>query len=191
MRPPPQFRLWSPDRPPRWHEHWGPQWAQRHRDWDRWDRRAAPPAAPPPIYQRAYAGHRYPNAEQQEAIRQAHDRSRPQVPPPQRPEAVPRAQGPLGLPAPVPPAPAAPPRQTREALPAEQARPQPRHAGATGEQHAQRVEPVTDRRLRHAEPTRRVPEREQPPAAQSARANEGAQAPRHGHAERQPREHRD
>jgi hypothetical protein len=60
--PPPYFRGWHGDRPPRWGEHWGRDWERRHAGWDRWNRRAPPPAAPLPVYQRQYAGDRYPHA---------------------------------------------------------------------------------------------------------------------------------
>ncbi len=64
-RPPPFFRAWDRNGPPRWGEHWGPQWRRRRPDWDRWDRGHPPPPAPLPRYQRNYAYRRYPNPEQQ------------------------------------------------------------------------------------------------------------------------------
>jgi len=64
-QPPSYFRGWSAYSPPRWGEHWGNGWAQQHRDWDHWDRRAMPPAAPLPAYQRHYPGNQYPRVEQQ------------------------------------------------------------------------------------------------------------------------------
>ncbi|HEY9067707.1 MAG TPA: hypothetical protein VIO33_22175 [Burkholderiaceae bacterium] len=63
--PPPYFRGWPPSAPPRWGHHWGPQWEQRHRDWNRWDRHARPAPAPLPVYQRRYSGDRYPSPAQQ------------------------------------------------------------------------------------------------------------------------------
>ncbi|HKX40087.1 MAG TPA: hypothetical protein VJO99_02945 [Burkholderiaceae bacterium] len=63
--PPPYFRGWQPSAPPRWGSHWGPQWEQRHRDWNRWDRHAVPGPAPLPAYQRRYSGDRYPSPAQQ------------------------------------------------------------------------------------------------------------------------------
>ncbi len=69
--PPPYFRGWHADGPPRWGERWGHDWDDHHRGWDRWDRGSAPRPAPLPLYQRRYAGDRYPHAEeQQRAIRQ-------------------------------------------------------------------------------------------------------------------------
>lgn len=66
--PPPYFRGWRPDAPPRWNEHWGREWEQRRSGWDQWDRRAAPPPAPAPLpaYQRRYSGDRYPREVQQQ-----------------------------------------------------------------------------------------------------------------------------
>jgi hypothetical protein len=70
-RPPPYFRGWAGDAPPRWGEHWGRSWEQRRSGWDRWDRGSAPSPAPLPAYQRQYSGDRYPRAEdQQRSIRQ-------------------------------------------------------------------------------------------------------------------------
>jgi hypothetical protein len=65
--PPPYFRAWQPSAPPRWGHHWGPQWEQRHKGWDKWNRHAAPAPAPLPTYQRRYSGERYPRAEHQQA----------------------------------------------------------------------------------------------------------------------------
>ncbi len=63
--PPPDFRAWRPDAPPRWGDRWGQDWQRQRKGWDRWDRRAMPAAAPLPQYQRRDAGDRYPKAEQQ------------------------------------------------------------------------------------------------------------------------------
>jgi hypothetical protein len=69
-RPPPYFRGWRPDAPPRWGEHWGRGWETRRAGWDRWDRREVPRPAPLPGYQRGYGGERYPRElEHQQAIR--------------------------------------------------------------------------------------------------------------------------
>ncbi len=68
--PPPWFRGWRADAPPRWGERWGRDWEVRRAGWDRWDRRGAPRPAPLPADQRYYSGARYPQAvEQQHAIR--------------------------------------------------------------------------------------------------------------------------
>ena len=75
--PPPYFRGWQPSAPPRWGQHWGPQWEQQHRGWDKSNRRAVPPPAPLPTYQRRYSGERYPRAEQQPDLQGRHYRYQP------------------------------------------------------------------------------------------------------------------
>ncbi len=75
--PPAYFRGWQPDAPPRWGEHWGNDWAQRRRGWDRWNRSSAPPPAPLPAYQRQYSGDRYPRLEQQRALHSQNYRYQP------------------------------------------------------------------------------------------------------------------
>jgi hypothetical protein len=76
--PPPQFRGWRQEAPPRWGEHWGRDWEHRRHGWDRWDRHNVPRPAPLPVYQRAYPAERYPRApEQQHAIRSEQYRYRP------------------------------------------------------------------------------------------------------------------
>jgi len=67
-QPPVYFRGWRRDAPPRWGEHWGNDWERRRGGWDRWNRQAAPPPAPLPVYQRQYSGNRYPQAEQQPTL---------------------------------------------------------------------------------------------------------------------------
>jgi hypothetical protein len=80
-QPPPYFHGWRAERPPRWGEHWGRDWERRRAGWDRWNRRAPPPAAPLPHYQGQYAGERYPRApEQQHAIRSENYRHQPREP---------------------------------------------------------------------------------------------------------------
>ncbi|MES2991139.1 MAG: hypothetical protein V4844_06945 [Pseudomonadota bacterium] len=77
-RPPVYFRSWRADAPPRWGDHWGRDWEDRRRGWDRWDRRAVPAPAPLPVYQRNYTGNRYPRApEQQRELRAANYRYQP------------------------------------------------------------------------------------------------------------------
>ncbi len=75
--PPAYFRGWQGDAPPRWDDHWGPDWSQHHRGWDQWNRHDAPRPAPLPTYQRQYSGARYPQAEQQLVIRQQNDKYQP------------------------------------------------------------------------------------------------------------------
>lgn len=102
VAPPQYFQGWQRNQPPRWGEHWGPDWNSRHRDWDRWDRRAVPARAPLPTFQRQYSGARYPAPEQQPQIlgrsyryeprepvvRQHYEvqRVKPQAAPPTRPQ---------------------------------------------------------------------------------------------------------
>ncbi len=64
-RPPVYFHGWSVNSAPRWHEHWGNQWVERRRDWNRVDRGSAPARAPLPTYQRQYSGNRYPTEQRQ------------------------------------------------------------------------------------------------------------------------------
>lgn len=76
--PPPYFRAWGPDAPPRWGERYGPGWERRRAGWDHWDRHAVPRPAPLPLYQRQYSGDRYPRSmDQQHAIRTESYRYRP------------------------------------------------------------------------------------------------------------------
>lgn len=75
--PPPYFRGWRRDAPPRWGEHWGPQWSQQRSGWDRWSRHSAPAPAPLPVYQRKYAKDRYPAVEQQQVLQSRNYRYQP------------------------------------------------------------------------------------------------------------------
>jgi hypothetical protein len=79
--PPPYFRGWRRDAPPRWGDHWGRDWDHRRNGWDRWDHRAVPPLAPLPAYQRRYSGDHYPRqVERQRELRQQQDRYQPREP---------------------------------------------------------------------------------------------------------------
>jgi len=69
-RPPPYFRGWYYDAPPRWNVRWGEGWERHHHGWDQWDRRHVPPRAPLPSYQRPYSGERYPDRGEQRNIRE-------------------------------------------------------------------------------------------------------------------------
>ena len=64
--PPVFFHGWALNAPPRWGQHWGAQWEERHSGWDRWNRAAAPAPAPLPTYQRQYTGNRYPTSVDQQ-----------------------------------------------------------------------------------------------------------------------------
>lgn len=69
--PPPYFRPWRAEAPPRWGEYWGDDWQRQRPGWDKWDRRAVPPPAPLPAYQRRYTGDRYPyQVERQQRLNQ-------------------------------------------------------------------------------------------------------------------------
>ncbi|MEW6120191.1 MAG: hypothetical protein AB1593_08880 [Pseudomonadota bacterium] len=79
-RPPPYFHGWVVDRPPRWDEHWGPDWNERRRGWDISTHRLPPPA-PLPYYQRHYSGEYYPRGpEESHVIRREHYRYQPRDP---------------------------------------------------------------------------------------------------------------
>ena len=98
-RPPQYFRGWQPDRPPRWNDHWGRDWAQHRQDWDRPRQDAHPAPAPLPDYQRRYSGRDYPRGDQQQVLRQQNYHYQPQHPAPaiQRQPATPRAEQPHAL----------------------------------------------------------------------------------------------
>ena len=66
--PPPYFRGWHRNAPPRWGDRWGRSWEQRRSGWDRWNRSAVPGRAPLPVYQRQYSGDRYPRFEEQRRL---------------------------------------------------------------------------------------------------------------------------
>lgn len=76
--PPAFFRGWHQDAPPRWGEHWGPQWEQHRHGWDQWNRAAAPAPAPLPHYQREYSGAKYPGVDRQPVLRSEKYRYQPQ-----------------------------------------------------------------------------------------------------------------
>ena len=77
-QPPPYFRGWQANAPPRWGQHWGPQWEQHRRGWDKWNRKSVPRRAPQPTYQRQYTGDRYPRQpEQQHQLRSQKYRYQP------------------------------------------------------------------------------------------------------------------
>ncbi|MDD2271229.1 MAG: hypothetical protein PHP95_06190 [Desulfuromonadaceae bacterium] len=76
-QPPQYFRGWQSNAPPRWGQHWGREWQQQHRGWDRWNRASTPRRAPLPTYQRHYSGDHYPRAEQQHTLRNQSYRYQP------------------------------------------------------------------------------------------------------------------
>jgi len=79
-RPPAYFHEWPSNRPPRWNQHWGNEWAQSRRGWDRWNHNRVPRPAPLPVYQRHYFGDRYPRVEQQQALQSRNYRYQPRDP---------------------------------------------------------------------------------------------------------------
>lgn len=81
LRPPTFFFIWQSDEPPHWGEHWGRDWEQHRRGWDKWNRNIRVKPAPLPIYQRQYSGERYPEQiEQQRELQQKHYRYQPRDP---------------------------------------------------------------------------------------------------------------
>lgn len=79
--PPPAFRGWPIDQPPRWSLIWGHSWEVQRRGWDQWDRRNVPPRAPIPTYQKQYPRDRYPSVPtQQRQLEQQHYRYVPRDP---------------------------------------------------------------------------------------------------------------
>ncbi len=79
-RPPAYFHGWAATAPPRWAEHWGPAWAEKHQGWDKADRAHVPPAAPVPTYQRQYTGKRYPTVQQQPVLHARNYKYQPREP---------------------------------------------------------------------------------------------------------------
>ncbi len=81
VRPPTYFFIWQSDEPPHWGEHWGHDWEQHRRGWDRWNRNVHVKPAPLPLYQRQYSADRYPGQiEQQRELQQRHYRYQPRDP---------------------------------------------------------------------------------------------------------------
>jgi hypothetical protein len=76
-QPPVYFHGWRRDAAPRWGEHWGREWEQHRGGWDRGSHGSVPPPAPLPAYQRQYSGNRYPQLEQQGALRSRNYRYQP------------------------------------------------------------------------------------------------------------------
>lgn len=78
--PPPAFRGWNVNQPPRWGEHWGPEWESHRQDWSQWNQQENYPPAPLPQYQRDFSGNRYPAPECQPRLREQYDRYEPREP---------------------------------------------------------------------------------------------------------------
>jgi hypothetical protein len=120
---PPYWRVWTPDHPPRWGDHWGREWEVRRRGWDHWDRNRHVPAAPLPLYQRRYERDRYPAPVQQRRIYGKEYRYRPSddYVRRQQPGIIERQEH-GGAKAPKAQRPPAPPRQQPHARPPQQQR---------------------------------------------------------------------
>jgi hypothetical protein len=78
--PPPYFRGWPRDAPPRWGDHWGNDWQRQRSGWDQWNRNSTPQYAPLPDYQREYSRDRYPSYEQQRELNGQKYRYQPRDP---------------------------------------------------------------------------------------------------------------
>lgn len=79
-RPPSYFRGWAANAPPRWGEHWGSGWEQKHSSWSQRDRAHTVRPAPVPTYQRQYSGKRYPTPEQQPVLHSRNYKYQPHEP---------------------------------------------------------------------------------------------------------------
>jgi hypothetical protein len=79
-RPPSYFRGWAANAAPRWGEHWGSDWEQKHSSWNQADRGHTGRAAPVPTYQRQYTGKRYPTPEQQPVLHSRNYKYQPHEP---------------------------------------------------------------------------------------------------------------
>ncbi len=66
-RPPAYFRGWNAGRPPRWGEHWGRDWQNRHNAVFGGRNAGAPQRAPLPAYQRQFNRQNYPRQVQQQS----------------------------------------------------------------------------------------------------------------------------
>jgi hypothetical protein len=140
-QPPPFFQGWRADAPPRWGERFGRGWQQQHNNWERWDRRSAPPPAPLPTYQRQFRGDQYPQApEHQQAVREQNyryrgrDAAQPARMPPQQPQPQRQQQQQQQQPQPQQPQPQRaqphpqPPPQAQPQRPQPQPQPPPQRA---------------------------------------------------------------
>ena len=66
--PPAFFSGWRADRAPLWGKHWGNDWNQNRKGWNKWRPGTAPKPAPLPTYQRAYTKGHYPEVQQQHQL---------------------------------------------------------------------------------------------------------------------------
>jgi hypothetical protein len=169
--PPAYFHGWGQDAPPRWGEHWGNDWERQRSGWDRWNHNAAPPPAPLPVYQKQYSGNRYPQAEQQHALRNQNYQYKPRD---AEVKQVYRAQPASRQPQQAEPVRPAPQQQ--------QASPQPAQREYKGEQPGrnkqqpqEQAQPAS-RQPQQAAPVRPAPQQQQQASPQPAqRENKGEQ----------------
>jgi hypothetical protein len=172
--PPAYFHGWGQDAPPRWGEHWGNDWERHRSGWDRWERNAAPPPAPLPVYQKQYSGNRYPQAEQQHAIRNQNYQYKPRD---AEVKQVYKAQPASRQPQQASPQPARPAPQQQ------QASPQPAQRENKGEQ------PGRNKQQEQAQPASRQPQQASPQPARPAPQQQQASpqpAQRENKGEQQP-----
>ena len=167
-QPPMYFRGWYADSPPRWGDHWGNDWSQRRGGWDKWNRNSAPRPAPLPVYQREYAGDRYPAADRQRELRSKNYRYEPRDAEVRRHYEAPRVErapksqerlqaAPRPEPAPqVRPAPQQ--RQQREEV---QRQPQQREAAPPRQQEVQRQQQPREEVQRQSQPREKAQPRQQ------------------------------
>jgi len=77
-QPPTYFHGWAANEPPHWDQHWGNDWSQRRKGWDKWDHKSYRPA-PLPVYQRDYSRQNYPPVEKQRKMQGEKYRYRPKT----------------------------------------------------------------------------------------------------------------
>jgi hypothetical protein len=156
--PPVYFRGWRSEAPPRWGQHWGRDWEQRRRGWDRWKRSSVPARAPLPAYQRQYTGDRYPHqVEQQQTLHREHYRYQPRDRTIRQRYQQQREQG--------APAPARQGRQDEQRL------------RAPGQQDVQRPAPLQQGgpAVQRPQPLRQAPPQQREPAYREQREQPGVQ----------------
>jgi hypothetical protein len=180
-QPPVYFRGWQADAPPRWGDHWGQGWEAHRAGWDRWDRQAVPPPAPLPVYQRQYAGARYPRApEQQQAIRAESYHYQPrEAVTQQHYQQVPKTAESQGAvrPPPAPQHTQSPPSQRADVHPSASA-PAPQHPQAPPPQQPAEVRPPPPASTpQHSAAPPQQPAEVRPPAPASAPPHAAAPPP--------------
>jgi len=192
-QPPSYFRGWHANAPPRWGQHWGHSWEQQRHGWDKWNRRSVPARAPQPVYQKRYSGDRYPQAEQQHAVRNQQYRYQP------RDKAVRQhfnQQGGQGRPAPAQRGRQEAPQMNNQRQQAPERSPQHQQGAPAAQQ--QRQQPGAQQHQQPGAQQRQQPGVQQhqqgAPAAQQQRQQPGAQQhqqqPPKGHQQEQRQQER-